>query len=65
MKNLVKISRESLKSFIGAGPGCPTDDPGFGLCYITGFPNGICLSRYECCVQLGGKEETCNKRFPR
>ncbi|SHL48806.1 hypothetical protein [Chryseobacterium polytrichastri] len=63
MKNLVKISRENLKSFKGSGgPTCP-DDPAFGLCYVSGFPNGICMSRYQCCIQLGGHEETCKKRF--
>ncbi len=63
MKNLVKISREELKTLKGNGaPMCP-DDPQFRICYPTGFPNGICMTYYQCCIRIGFSEEVCKKRF--
>ncbi|MDF2831987.1 MULTISPECIES: bacteriocin-like protein [Chryseobacterium] len=61
MKNLIKISRENLKSLNGGGgPTCP-DDPAFGMCYPPGWPNGICMTRYQCCLKLGIDEKTCKE----
>jgi hypothetical protein len=61
MKNLEKISRENLKLIKGSGPvgpGCP-NDPAFIMCYYSGFPNGICTTRYRCCVDQGRDPEEC------
>ncbi|MDH6252227.1 hypothetical protein M2347_001954 [Chryseobacterium sp. H1D6B] len=60
MKNLIKISRENLKSVRGSGnPMCP-DDPAFMQCYSNpGFPNGFCVTRYRCCIMLGMDPEEC------
>ncbi len=63
MKNLVKISREELKSLKGSGtPMCP-DDPQFRICYPTGWPNGICMTYYQCCMKLGGPIEFCKEEY--
>ena len=63
MKNLMKISRENLKSVKGSGvPLCP-DDPSFGICYPTGWPNGLCMTRYQCCIKIGFSEEICKERY--
>ncbi|WP_123906663.1 hypothetical protein [Chryseobacterium sp. MYb7] len=64
MNNLVKISRTTLKSLNGGatGPGCP-DDPQFGMCYPTGWPNGICMTKYQCCVQLGNPKDWCKEEY--
>ncbi|MDR6371650.1 hypothetical protein J2795_003872 [Chryseobacterium bernardetii] len=63
MKNLVKVSRESLKSLKGSGgPACP-DDPAFGMCYPPGWPNGICMTKYQCCMKLGGPIEFCKEEY--
>lgn len=63
MKNLMKISRENLKSLNGgaAGPMCP-DDPAFMICYsLPPNPNGICMTRYKCCMALGNPQEECKQ----
>lgn len=64
MKNLVKISRENLKSLNGgaSGPACP-DDPQFGMCYPPGWPKGICMPKYQCCIQIGFPEEVCREQY--
>ncbi|MBE4950635.1 hypothetical protein [Chryseobacterium culicis] len=63
MKNLAKISRERLKSLNGgAGPAC-LEELQFRMCYPPGWPNGICLSYYQCCVRLGGPIEFCKEEY--
>lgn len=59
MKNLEKISRENLKSIKGSGGEECIEDPAFMKCYISGFPNGICTTRYKCCIALGSSVEYC------
>ena len=61
MKNLIKISRENLKSLSGGGGSTCPDDPAFGMCYPPGWPNGICMTRYQCCLKLGIDEKTCKE----
>jgi hypothetical protein len=62
MKNLVKISRENLKSLNGGsmGAACP-ENPSIIRCYVGGSVNGICLTKYQCCVALGDTPEHCRE----
>lgn len=59
MRKLEKISRENLKSINGSGSVPCLDDPAVIKCYLPGFPNGVCMFQYQCCIKLGNDPEGC------